>query len=111
MSLFANTRFAFSLFACAALACAQETEPLCAAAARRDLAEVRRLLDRGANPDARDSKGRTALILAMQGSASEYKVVPPSEDIARILIERGAAINVRDTEGWTPLLMLLAQFA
>src|SRR6478609_6517471 len=89
MSLFANTRFAFSLFACAALACAQETEPLCEAAARRDLAEVRRLLDRGANPDARDSKGRTALIL----------------------IERGATINVRDNEGWTPLLMLLAQFA
>src|SRR5690349_830095 len=106
MSLFANTRFACSLLACAALACAQDDEPLGAAAARRDLAEVRALLDRGLDPNGRDARGRTALIVAMQGSASEYKVIPPAEDIARLLVERGAQINVRDNDGWTPLIML-----
>ena len=54
--------------------------------------------------DARDARGRTALIRAMEGSASEYRVIGADEQAVRDLIAKGAAVNARDHEGWTALL-------
>jgi len=57
-----------------------------AAAARRD-AEVRRLVERGADPNARDKFGRTALeILLARGAPAE---------LLRLLISHGADVNVQ----------------
>src|SRR5262245_45153902 len=57
-----------------------------------------------ADVDARDAQGRTALIRAMEGSASEYRVIGANEEIVRGLIAKGADVNAHDHEGWTPLL-------
>jgi uncharacterized protein len=57
-----------------------------AAAARRD-AEVRRLVERGADPNVRDKFGRTALELLLAKGA-------PVE-LVRLLIRHGADVNVQ----------------
>jgi len=57
------------------------------AAARGDLAALRRLLDAGAELDARDASGRTAVLAATQGGHVAA---------ARWLIERGADVNAQD---------------
>jgi ankyrin repeat protein len=64
------------------------------------------LIDKGADVNAHDSKGRTALLLAMEGSASEYRVVGGDDRIARLLVARGADVNARDNDGWTALLRI-----
>jgi ankyrin repeat protein len=69
------------------------------------------LIDKGAGVDVRDTKGRTALLLAMEGSASEYRVIGADEGVARVLIEGGADLNAHDAEGWTPLLNVLNLWA
>jgi len=81
------------------------------AATRGDLKDVELALMKGADVNARDKMGRTGLLIAMQGSASEYRVIGANEPIARLLLERGASINVQDNEGWSPLLKLLDQWA
>jgi ankyrin repeat protein len=58
------------------------------AAARGDLAAVRRALEGGAPLEARDGSGRTALLAATQGSHAA---------VARWLIERGADVNAQDS--------------
>lgn len=63
------------------------TPSLVAAAGRGDLAEVRRLLDAGAAVNARDGRGRNAVLAATQGG---------HEAVARALIERGADVNAQD---------------
>lgn len=65
------------------------------AARGRDSAQVRQLLSEGADPNARDKFGRTAL---MEAASSGYT------DNIRILLEKGADINARDTVGWSALL-------
>jgi hypothetical protein len=55
---------------------------------------VRKLLEKGENPNVRDEYGSTPLHKA----ASRGHV-----DIARLLLEYGADPNVRDEYGWTPL--------
>ena len=69
------------------------------------------LLDKGADVSARDKAGRTPLLLAMEGSASEYKVIGADESMARLLVKRGASVNARDNEGWSPLLRVLNLWA
>jgi len=71
----------------AAHAQAAPAPPLVAAAERGDLAEVRRLLDAGAAVNARDGRGRNAVLAATQGG---------HEAVARALIERGADVNAQD---------------
>jgi ankyrin repeat protein len=56
---------------------------------------VRRLLDSGANIEAKDEEGDTPLIRAASFGQTET---------FELLLERGAKINVRDKRGMTPLI-------
>jgi uncharacterized protein len=148
------TRWILSMVILLCVVAAQEdgpSEPLCRAARNGDLAQVRKLMTRGANPNirdkqkktpliwtvsahalpspddrreivpdyegvaklllersadvnARDQGSRTALMMAMEGSASEYRVVGADDGMARLLIGHGADVNARDNAGWTALL-------
>jgi ankyrin repeat protein len=62
-------------------------ERLIGAAARGETAVLRQLLDAGAEVNARDSRGRNAVLAATQGGQVEA---------ARLLIERGADVNAQD---------------
>ena len=52
---------------------------------------VRRLLDHGANANARDKNGRTPLLLT-------WRI-----EIMRLLLDYGASVNAKDKEGMTLL--------
>jgi hypothetical protein len=58
-------------------------------------AEVQRLLEKGADVEAKDGKGWTALLKAVHNG---------HEAVVKLLIENGADIKVRDGKGWTALL-------
>lgn len=73
---------------------AAEESTLCAAAARGDLSELRRLVARGADVSRGDYDGRTPLHLA----ASEGQ-----EEIARMLLALGCERQPKDRWGNTPL--------
>jgi ankyrin repeat protein len=64
-----------------------DNPPLVLAAARGDDAAVERLLGAGADVNARDRRGRNAVLAATQGG---------HESVARRLIARGADINAQD---------------
>lgn len=64
------------------------------AALRKDAAAVTRLLDRGAQVDARDKEGMTALHAAAENGDAA---------LVRLLAARGADINARDAYGMTPV--------
>ena len=67
-----------------------------AAARDGDVEAVRRFLDGGMQPDARDEHDDTALTwAAMEGRL----------EVCRLLIERGANVNARQYEGATPLIL------
>ncbi|HET9222073.1 MAG TPA: ankyrin repeat domain-containing protein, partial [Roseiflexaceae bacterium] len=68
---------------------------LIAAAERGDTAGVRQLLQDGANIDARDERGRTAVMAATHGNRV---------DTVAALIEAGADINIRDNRLDNPFL-------
>jgi ankyrin repeat protein len=74
------------------------------AAARGDNAEVTRLLDAGADIDAKNGIGGTALIHAIcvpyAGILSDSQA---DKIIAKLLIERGANVNATDDKGLTAL--------
>lgn len=60
----------------------------------RDGDEVRRLLQRGADPDARDDERCTPLMMA---------TIEGDTEIVRTLLEAGADPNLADSDGWTAL--------
>lgn len=60
---------------------------------REDVLIVQRLLDSGAEIDAQDAYGRTAISLCCFDSHAE---------IAQLLLERGADLTVPDARGWFP---------
>jgi len=64
------------------------------AAARNDLAEVRRLLESGVSPDSTNEDGLTAL---------HQCCIDDSEEMMKLLIQYGGNPNATDTEKWTPL--------
>jgi ankyrin repeat protein len=58
------------------------------------LANSRRLIDAGADVDARDDVGSTPLHFAAKGE---------SEDVVRLLVDSGADVNAVNSRGETPL--------
>lgn len=62
-----------------------------------DLTSVRNLVEKGANINARDSVGMTALISAV-------RMGDRNKEVALFLIEKGADVNVYDKYGLTPLM-------
>ncbi len=81
------------------------------AATRGAFQDVQSALLKGADVNTRDKTGQTPLLIALQGSASEYRIIGANEPIVRLLMEHGAAVNVQDNQGWSPLLKLLDQWA
>jgi uncharacterized protein len=69
------------------------------AAKQGDLTRVKDLLDKGADVNATDSKGATALWEAALGARSKE-----SCEIARMLLNRGADPNAKDKNGRTALM-------
>jgi ankyrin repeat protein len=69
------------------------------------------LLDAHADVNAHDKYGRTALHLAVLGSASEYRIIGADDSMVRLLIARGADVDARDDNGWSALLLMLDQWA
>jgi ankyrin repeat protein len=69
------------------------TPPLMTAVLARDRTVVRRLLDEGADPSARDGAGATALLWAVDDAG-----------MTRLLLEAGADVNARSDDGRTPIL-------
>lgn len=67
--------------------------------ALRSLRSLRVLLARGADVNAADGTGRTALMKVAEAGAEEFV------DLARLLIERGANVNAADQWGNTALMM------
>ncbi len=74
--------------------------PLIEAVAQNHLAAVRRLLKEGADINAQDARGRTALLAAVEGNHLES---------AQVLIEAGADVNVQDHKMDSPLLLAGAE--
>jgi len=70
-------------------------QQLIAAAERGDVDAVRNLLTQGANINAQDARGRTAIMAATHKNQVE---------VVRALIELGADINVRDNRSDNPFL-------
>jgi ankyrin repeat protein len=69
---------------------------LLTAAARGDLAELRRLIAAGAPVEARDGQGRTALLLAVDANHVE---------IAKALLDAGASVSAQAANLDTPWLL------
>jgi len=68
--------------------------PLMHAALYRDVASLRQLLDLGADVNAQNDAGATALMWAVDDL-----------DVIRLLLDRGADANARSVDGRTPLLL------
>jgi hypothetical protein len=72
-----------------------QNEDLLEAAERGELGKVKKLLDEGADVNARSSEWwTTPLHLAAAGGHLS---------VVKLLVERGADVNARDKDGWTPL--------
>lgn len=78
---------AVALAVAAQAAQGQDAPALVAAAERGDMPTLRRLLDAGADANARDRRRRNAVLAATQGR---------HDAAARLLIERGADVNAQD---------------
>ena len=70
--------------------------PLCKAAKEGDSDRVDILLAAGANPNAADNSGVTALIFAAQDGHAK---------VAKVLLDSGANPNATDNDGWTALMV------
>jgi cytohesin len=71
-----------------------KTSSLETAVQYKNIEEVRRHLNDGANPNQKDDKGQSSLHYAAQSGYTE---------VAQALIDRGAIVNSKDNEGRTPL--------
>lgn len=98
----------------------EPTTPLAWAAHRGDVAEIRRLITAGADPNAYDATRQTALHWAARGGHEPGSHECDGEEATRadavvLLIDLGAEVNALDrrlalpgaTSGWTPLHVAL----
>src|SRR5262245_63078628 len=69
--------------------------PLIKAVSKGDTATVRALLAKGADVQARDANGRTALMYAAENG---------DPTTVQALLTNGADVNARDSQGWTALV-------
>jgi hypothetical protein len=86
------------LFLSLASLAAVPPEDWLAAAKKGDTAQVEALLKAGADLEARDKNGRTALMLAAQYGHTET---------VRLLLAKGADAGARDQRGWTAYMLAL----
>jgi len=77
-----------------ALPSVKETAALMAAIDARSLESVRREMQRGADPNAVDASGETALMHAAQ-CACDVRSLPVSVPIVQLLLDHHAAVNAR----------------
>lgn len=77
-------------------------QALIEAAKRGNLAQVKALLDKGADVNAKGTAGYTALMAAVTFGSRP--------DVVKLLLERGADINTKTLSGHTPLLIAVASF-
>jgi ankyrin repeat protein len=91
---------------CAVIAAARDSlpkAPLCHAALYGDMAQVRALLGRGANPKVRDEQGDTPLmrVASVRGHVAvrDHVKQPDYEGVVKLLLDKGAAINARNAMG------------
>ncbi len=77
--------------------------PLLVAAASLNPAAVTVLLERGADPNAVDDQGRTALHLAVLSGGESEEAKAARVEIGRNLCEHGASVAAADREGLLPL--------
>ena len=70
--------------------------PLHDASAAGDIAEVKRLLDAGADVNAKDKYGETPL---------HWTSVSGRAEVVKVLLSSGAYVNPRDNNGHTPLFV------
>src|SRR5215831_3490856 len=78
------------------------TKTLFDAIQNADSAKIRRLLDRGADPNSRDAEGTPALMWA---------ALYANDDSVKLLLERGANANAANSAGATPLMWAIPDFA
>jgi ankyrin repeat protein len=78
----------------AVLAQTPSTSELLLAVTKGDAAEIARLVDAGADPNARDEEGNPALLLG----------VDRGTDVVRALLSRGAEVDATNDDGETPLI-------
>ena len=84
---------------------AQDAEDLCTAAARGDIDQVKALLAKGLDTNARDKSGETVLMRAVAVASRLDERVKDSDRVAvvRLLLDKGANVNARDKSGKTAL--------
>ncbi len=79
------------------------------------LSRARALLDRSADPNARNSEGKTALMLACtfrndNSEATPFSSMEERQAFVRLLLNRGADIDAQDKRGYTPLMFAAASW-
>ncbi|XP_061510044.1 protein phosphatase 1 regulatory subunit 12B isoform X5 [Anopheles gambiae] len=72
----------------------EDSVVLLEAAARNDIAEVAKLLQKGVTPDATNMDGLTAL---------HQCCIDDNAEMLNLLLDYGANVNAQDSERWTPL--------
>jgi uncharacterized protein len=65
------------------------------AAFKGDIDTVKQLLDKGVNPNSKDSDGETAL---------HYAALKGRTEVVMLLLKKGANPNIKDKDGGTPLM-------
>jgi ankyrin repeat protein len=68
---------------------------------------VQRLLEDGANPEARDSKGQTPLHASVKGLEPHF--YDNYIEVIRVLLSHGADVNAQDMDHSTPLHLIAAR--